>query len=291
MKTQFVSMISHEAAHPVDRTSVDSPTRCSRRGARSNPTRSTSSWRSSAPRPSTSATSSTTCWRSPASRRAASWSTSPTSTCVHWRSASPISSSRPPARRRPRCQVSGSVVLRADPNRVEQVLRNLLDNARKYGGDRVGIESFPRGDSHVVVVADNGHGVPEEARERIFEQFEQVSQGRQPHRDRGGPGTDGDPTPRRGHGRTGLVRTGVPGRAHASASRSLRGHRGEARPRRRPIGSLPRRSRPVRRSNPVRQERSDVRTGSRPKRVARSEPRTPARDVDREMQRPTLALH
>jgi signal transduction histidine kinase len=67
--------------------------------------------------------------------------------------------------------------LRADPNRVEQVLRNLLGNARKYGGPRVGIESYPRGDYHVVVVADNGHGIPEEARERIFQQFEQVSHG------------------------------------------------------------------------------------------------------------------
>ncbi len=74
-------------------------------------------------------------------------------------------------------QVAGNVVVRADPNRVEQVLRNLLDNARKYGGSRVGIESFPNGDNHVIVVADNGHGVPEEARERIFEQFEQVSRG------------------------------------------------------------------------------------------------------------------
>lgn len=74
-------------------------------------------------------------------------------------------------------QVAGNVVLRADPNRVEQVLRNLLDNARKYGGPRVGIESHPRGDHHVIVVADNGQGVPEEARERIFQQFEQVSRG------------------------------------------------------------------------------------------------------------------
>lgn len=74
-------------------------------------------------------------------------------------------------------QVPGNVVVKADPNRVEQVLRNLLDNARKYGGERVGIETFPRGESHVIVVADNGHGVPEEARDRIFEQFEQVSRG------------------------------------------------------------------------------------------------------------------
>ena len=110
-------------------------------------------------------------------------------------------------------QVAGNVVLRADPNRVEQVLRNLLDNARKYGGPRVGIESHPRGDYHVVVVADNGHGVPEEARERIFQHFEQVSRG-DGRTDSGVRiGTVGHPPTRRGDGRRGLVRTGVPRRS------------------------------------------------------------------------------
>ncbi|MEX1208554.1 MAG: HAMP domain-containing sensor histidine kinase, partial [Acidimicrobiia bacterium] len=33
--------------------------------------------------------------------------------------------------------IGGNVQLLADPNRVEQVLRNLLENARKYGGDQV----------------------------------------------------------------------------------------------------------------------------------------------------------
>lgn len=73
--------------------------------------------------------------------------------------------------------VAGNVVVHADPNRVEQVLRNLLDNARKYGGDQVGIEAVPRGDSYIVVVADNGAGVPETERERIFERFEQTTRG------------------------------------------------------------------------------------------------------------------
>ncbi len=73
--------------------------------------------------------------------------------------------------------VAGNIVVHADPNRVEQVLRNLLDNARKYGGDQVGIEAMPRGDAIVVVVADNGPGVPEAERDRIFEQFEQASRG------------------------------------------------------------------------------------------------------------------
>ena len=60
---------------------------------------------------------------------------------------------------------------------MEQILRNLLDNASKYGGDQVGIEALPRGDGYVIVVADNGPGVPEAERERIFEHFEQVTKG------------------------------------------------------------------------------------------------------------------
>ncbi len=76
--------------------------------------------------------------------------------------------------------VPGNVVVRADPNRVEQVLRNLLDNARKYGGDHVGIEAIRRGERFLVVVADNGPGVPAERRERIFDRFEQGVVGTEP---------------------------------------------------------------------------------------------------------------
>lgn len=65
----------------------------------------------------------------------------------------------------------------ADPKRVQQVVRNLLENARKYGGDQILIEGFAHGDHYVVVVADNGAGVPDEAVDTIFEHFEQLSKG------------------------------------------------------------------------------------------------------------------
>lgn len=73
--------------------------------------------------------------------------------------------------------IGGNVNICADPNRVEQVLRNLLENARKYGGDQVSIEATPTGDDYQIVIADNGPGVSAEDRDRIFGTFEQARQG------------------------------------------------------------------------------------------------------------------
>ena len=69
------------------------------------------------------------------------------------------------------------VMVDADPKRVQQVVRNLLENARKYGGEQVLVEGFGYGDHYVVVVADNGPGVPDSSVEAIFEHFEQLSKG------------------------------------------------------------------------------------------------------------------
>ncbi|MCB1245673.1 MAG: HAMP domain-containing histidine kinase, partial [Acidimicrobiia bacterium] len=69
------------------------------------------------------------------------------------------------------------VRVRADKRRVQQTLRNLLENARKYGGDQIMVEGFVMGDQYMVIIADNGPGVPDEERLRVFENFEQVSKG------------------------------------------------------------------------------------------------------------------
>ncbi len=73
--------------------------------------------------------------------------------------------------------IPGGVVAEADPMRLKQILRNLLENARKYGGDQVLVDGEPAGSSYRIMVADNGPGVPEEDRTRIFEHFEQASKG------------------------------------------------------------------------------------------------------------------
>ncbi|CAN5209452.1 hypothetical protein BH18ACT5_BH18ACT5_18370 [soil metagenome] len=65
----------------------------------------------------------------------------------------------------------------ADAKRVQQVVRNLLENARKYGGDQILVEGLTHGEQYVVVVSDNGPGVPDNSTNSIVEHFEQVSKG------------------------------------------------------------------------------------------------------------------
>ncbi len=77
---------------------------------------------------------------------------------------------------------------RADPDRLEQVFVNLVENAIKYG--RAGGRVVVRGravNGHVeLCVADDGPGIPVEARERVFERFYRVDKARS--RDAGGTG-------------------------------------------------------------------------------------------------------
>ncbi len=73
----------------------------------------------------------------------------------------------------------------ADPQRVRQILRNLVTNAFRYGGDQVSIELVRNGSWSKVVVADNGSGVPVADEESIFEPF------RRAHNAPGMPGSVG----------------------------------------------------------------------------------------------------
>lgn len=59
----------------------------------------------------------------------------------------------------------------ADPIRVRQILRNLVCNAVRYGGDQITIAITIRGTEAHLEVRDNGNGVPEKDREAIFEPY------------------------------------------------------------------------------------------------------------------------
>jgi len=73
--------------------------------------------------------------------------------------------------------IPADIRVTADPNRLRQIFRNLLENARKYGGDQVLITGENPGPTYKVVIADNGPGIPLSDRERIFEHFEQAVKG------------------------------------------------------------------------------------------------------------------
>ncbi len=69
--------------------------------------------------------------------------------------------------------------LYVDPQRIEAVLRNLIENAAKYGGDGtpIAISAEVDGQNMVVRVRDEGPGIPPEYSERIFESFYRLENG------------------------------------------------------------------------------------------------------------------
>jgi signal transduction histidine kinase len=58
-----------------------------------------------------------------------------------------------------------------DERLLRRAVRNLLENARRYGGDEVEASVSSRGNQAELRVCDRGPGVPEAYRERIFEAF------------------------------------------------------------------------------------------------------------------------
>jgi len=69
---------------------------------------------------------------------------------------------------------------------LSRLLANLLDNARRYGGSEVRLTARRHGDEVRVTVTDEGPGIPEKERERIFGRFTRLDTARS--RDAGGTG-------------------------------------------------------------------------------------------------------
>jgi len=74
----------------------------------------------------------------------------------------------------------------ADRQLLRRALRNLLDNALRHARSQVALDLRREADAVVVAVSDDGPGVPEEDRERIFEPFSRVDASRS--RESGGAG-------------------------------------------------------------------------------------------------------
>ncbi len=59
----------------------------------------------------------------------------------------------------------------ADPLRLRQIVRNLLSNAARYGGDDVAVTAEACNGEVVVRVTDDGPGIPEEDRDMVFQAY------------------------------------------------------------------------------------------------------------------------
>ncbi|APD08964.1 MULTISPECIES: sensor histidine kinase [Thermus] len=78
------------------------------------------------------------------------------------------------------------VYVRGDPDRLHQVLANLVSNSLKAGARQVWLRAFDLKDKVVVRVEDDGEGIPEEHLPHLFERFYRVDKARD--RERGGSG-------------------------------------------------------------------------------------------------------
>ena len=73
-----------------------------------------------------------------------------------------------------------------DPTALGQVVRNLVDNATRHADKRIAVAVRETGDTVELIVEDDGTGIPEEHRERVFERFVRLDEARA--RDAGGSG-------------------------------------------------------------------------------------------------------
>jgi two-component system, OmpR family, sensor histidine kinase BaeS len=75
---------------------------------------------------------------------------------------------------------AGSAPVVADPDRLDQVLDNLLSNALRYTdpGGIVRVRTTALADRAVLEVADTGIGIPAEHRQRVFERFVRLPEAR-----------------------------------------------------------------------------------------------------------------
>jgi signal transduction histidine kinase len=77
-------------------------------------------------------------------------------------------------------------VVVAEEADVVRALSNLVDNAVRHAASRVEVYASAAGREVEVVVADDGHGIPEDERERVFDRFARLDEARD--RDSGGSG-------------------------------------------------------------------------------------------------------
>jgi two-component system phosphate regulon sensor histidine kinase PhoR len=72
---------------------------------------------------------------------------------------------------------SGTIIISLDTFHFENAIRNILDNAIKYGGDLIHLELTTLKNSIIFTIQDNGIGIPKSQKDKVFEQFYRIPSG------------------------------------------------------------------------------------------------------------------
>jgi two-component system phosphate regulon sensor histidine kinase PhoR len=70
-----------------------------------------------------------------------------------------------------------SIIIHADAFHLENALNNIFDNAVKYGGDEIIIESKNNGKEIEISISDNGNTLTKAHSHRLFEKFYRIPKG------------------------------------------------------------------------------------------------------------------
>jgi len=66
---------------------------------------------------------------------------------------------------------SSETIIDTHPQKLETILRNLVDNAVKYGNGEVRISSDSAHQNFEITISDNGEGIPKKYHKKIFDKF------------------------------------------------------------------------------------------------------------------------
>lgn len=68
-------------------------------------------------------------------------------------------------------------VLNLDPFHFENAIGNIIDNAIKYGGDKISVDLSSEASKIIILIKDNGKGIHKAQKEKVFEQFYRIPTG------------------------------------------------------------------------------------------------------------------
>ncbi len=77
-----------------------------------------------------------------------------------------------------KAEIEPGLHVNAVRTQLSRLFENLLDNARRYGGGEIGLTARRHGGEVRVTVTDQGPGIPEQERERIFGRFTRLDTAR-----------------------------------------------------------------------------------------------------------------